>query len=102
MILKKLYAGNLLVCWPKNDNSGSCLKQKNATFTPANIINFFIVYELDTWSRDLKSDLNLKDFIEFDSRSEFSSPDGSVGENVVFLELIWAHLCILIIRTKIS
>ena len=28
------------------------LKQKNATFTPPNIINFFIVYKSDTLSRD--------------------------------------------------
>ena len=35
---------------------GSCLKQKNTTFTLPNIINFIIVYELDTCSRDLNSD----------------------------------------------
>ena len=39
--------------WYKNSNfflifKGSCLKQKFATFTPPNIITFFIVYELDT------------------------------------------------------
>ena len=39
---------------------GSCLKQKNATFTPTNRINFFIVYELNTWSRDLNSHFSLK------------------------------------------
>ena len=39
---------------------GSCLKQKNAIFTPPNII-FFIVSELDTWSQDLNSDYILKD-----------------------------------------
>ena len=38
----------------------SCLKQKNATYTPSNRINFF-VYEFDTWSRDLNSNLTLKD-----------------------------------------
>ena len=32
---------------------GSCLKQRNTTFTSPNTITFFIVYELDTWSRHL-------------------------------------------------
>ena len=40
---------------------GSCLKQKNETYTPPNRIIFFIFYELDTWSRDLSSDFTLKD-----------------------------------------
>ena len=40
---------------------GSCLKQKDTTYTPPNRINFFIVYELDTWPRDLNSDFILKD-----------------------------------------
>ena len=37
----------------------SSLKQKNA-ITPPNTIYFFIAYELDTWSRELNSDLTLK------------------------------------------
>ena len=37
----------------------SCLKQKSPTFIPPNIIDFFIVYELDTWSEDLNSDFAL-------------------------------------------
>ena len=40
--------------------------------------------------------------IGFDLRSEFSLPNGNISENVITLELIWAHLCILIIRKKIS
>ena len=40
---------------------GSCLKRKNVTCTPTNRTNFFIVYELDTWSRDLNSDFTLND-----------------------------------------
>ena len=78
---------------------GSCLKQKtqkkNKTF----------VYELDTCSKDLNSDFTLKDCllegvklaknadpdkyvytgygIGFDSRSELSLPDGSIGKNFV-------------------
>ena len=40
--------------------------------------------------------------IEFDSHSEFSLSDGSMGKMLLFLELIRAHLYILIIRKKIS
>ena len=80
------------------------LKTKTATFTPANIITSFIVYELDTWSRDLNSDFTLKDGlfggvklaktadpdkqvytrygIGFNSHSEFSLTDRNVGKNV--------------------
>ena len=52
--------------WYGNSNfclvfKGSCLKQKKATNTPPNRINFIIVYELDTWSRSLNSDFTLKD-----------------------------------------
>ena len=86
--MKKLYHGNLKVCWWKNllfttsfitDNSlspttkwnedskfclifkGSCLKQKNVTYAPNNRIKFFIAYESDTWLRGLNSDFTLKD-----------------------------------------
>ena len=87
---------------------GSCLKpkkKKNTTYTPPNIISFFIVYELDAWSRDINSDFTLKDClfgdvkiakttdtdnyvysgygIAIDSRSDFLLPDGSVGKNVI-------------------
>ena len=40
---------------------GSCLKPKNATINPPNIIYFFIVYELDTWSWYSNSQFILKD-----------------------------------------
>ena len=68
-------------------------------------MNFFIVYELDTWSRDLNSGFTLKNClfagvtlaksanpnkyvhsgygIGFDSRSEVSLPDDSVGKNII-------------------
>ena len=51
-----------------NENSSFCLIfkgrcLKNATFTLPNIIYFFIVYELDTWSRDLNSDFNVKEWL---------------------------------------
>ena len=85
---------------------GSCLKQEDKTpFPPNNVVNLFIVYELDTGSRDLNTDFALKDCLfgsvkltknadpdkykysscgtGFDSRSEFSLSDGSVGKNVI-------------------
>ena len=34
---------------------GSCLKQKKSNFYSSKCNNCFIVYELDTWSRDLNS-----------------------------------------------
>ena len=40
---------------------GTCLKQKSATCTLPNRINFFIIYELDIWLRDLNSEFTLKD-----------------------------------------
>ena len=41
---------------------GSCLKQRNATYTPLNIINFYVFfYELDTLSQDSNSDFTEKD-----------------------------------------
>ena len=69
------------------------------------MVNLFIVYELDTSSRDLTTDFSLEDCLfgavkltknadpakhlsngygfGFDLRSEFSSPDGSTSENVI-------------------
>ena len=41
---------------------GSCLKQGTTTFTPQNLVNLFVAYKLDTWSRDLNSGFTLKDF----------------------------------------
>ena len=44
-----------LIKWYGNSNfclvfKGSCLKSKNATYTPPNRTNFFTVHALDTWS----------------------------------------------------
>ena len=39
----------------------SCLKQYNVTFIPRNVVNLFIIYELDTWSRHLNADFILQD-----------------------------------------
>ena len=46
---------------------GSCLKQVKVTFTTKNVVNLFIVYELDTWSWDLNTDFTLKDCLELSS-----------------------------------
>ena len=34
---------------------GSSLKQDKITFTPKNVVNLFIVFELDRWSQDLNA-----------------------------------------------
>ena len=40
----------------------SCLKQEDkAAFTPNNVVNLFIAYELDTWSKNLNAEFTLKD-----------------------------------------
>ena len=41
--------------------TGSCLKQEDATaYTPNNVVNLFIVYELGTWSQDLNDKFTLR------------------------------------------
>ena len=35
------------------------LKQNRAPYTPKHVVSLFIVYELDTWSRDLETDFTL-------------------------------------------
>ena len=87
------------------EDSTFCLEQRNATFTPPDRVLLFIVHKLDTWSQDLNPDFTLKDCflgsiklaknadpdkyvysgydIGFNSHSEFSSPDGNVGKNVI-------------------
>ena len=81
---------------------GSCLKQENkAAYTPKNVVNIFIIYELDSQSRDLGTDSTLGSClfggvkllkysygIGFDTRGEYSLPDVSVGKMLLFLELI--------------
>ena len=42
---------------------GSCLKQEKANFSPSSEIIFFIVYDLDTWSRDSNTFFTLKDYL---------------------------------------
>ena len=39
---------------------GSCVKQNKMTFVLRNIVNLFLVYELDRWSQDLNANFILK------------------------------------------
>ena len=42
---------------------GSCLKQEHkACFTSRNMVNLFIVYDLDTWSQNLNNEITSKDW----------------------------------------
>ena len=83
----------------------SCLRQKYATYTSNNVVNLFIVYELNRCLQDLNAKFTLKDCllgaltltrnanpnkhsnsgyrIGFDSRSMFSIPNSDCGKNVV-------------------
>ena len=42
---------------------GNCLIQDKISFTYRNLVNVVIVYELDTWSRDLNTDFTLSDWL---------------------------------------
>ena len=86
--------------------TGSCLKQEdNAAYTPSNVVDLYIVYELDSRSQDLNPKLSLRDClfgnikitknadlnkysysgygIGFDSRSLFWIPNFDWGKNVI-------------------
>ena len=41
--------------------TGNFLKQDKSTFTPKNLENLYIVYELDRWSQELNAKFTLKD-----------------------------------------
>ena len=84
---------------------GRRLNQRNTTFIPLNVIIYFTIYELATWSRELNSDVNLKDClfggvklaenaeqdkyvysgygIGFASRPLFSLPNFDCGKNII-------------------
>ena len=44
----------------KLDFKRNCLKQDKASFTPNNLVNLYIAYELNTWSQDLNAEFSLK------------------------------------------
>ena len=82
----------------------------NHIYIPKKVINIYISYTLTPWIRNLNTDFTLKNClfgsikltknadpdkykysgyaIGFDSCSEFSSRDGSMGKRSLFLELI--------------
>ena len=39
----------------------SCLKETQISFNLRNVVNLFVVHELDTWSKDLITDFTLVD-----------------------------------------
>ena len=102
---------------------GIFLKQDSLSFLHKNIANLYILYELDTWPKDLNTDFTLGNClfravklttntdpdkykyncfgIWFDSRSQFPWSDGTDGKNIIILELIIVPLCILMIKTNI-
>ena len=41
--------------------NGSCLKQDIAPFTPNNLVNLSIAYELNIWSQDVNAEFTLRD-----------------------------------------
>ena len=101
-----------MIKWSKSSYFFNTLKKllirKNTTFSPPNITKYFIVYELDTWPRDLNSDFTSKDFlfggvklaknpdpdkyaytcyaIGFNSCSEYLFLDDNAGKNVIVFE----------------
>ena len=107
---------------PDINFNGHCLIKN--IFIPKKVINIHTFYTLGPQLRNLNTDFKLNNCllgslkltentyldkyiytgygIGFDSRGEYSLIFGSIGKNVIFLELIWAHLCILIIKENIS
>ena len=55
-LLTYIHNSNISVKFEEN-----CLKQNKVSFTHENVVNVFIVYQLDIWSRDLNSEFTLKD-----------------------------------------
>ena len=109
------YVANVSVCpkliWINNSEKrlkfkGSFLKQEdNAPFSLNNVVNLFIDYDLDRWSRDINTSFTLKDWLfgtvkltknadtdkykysgygaAFNSCSEFLLSDGRMQKNVI-------------------
>ena len=54
------------LAWKNNSRTklefkGSSLKQDKVPFTPNNVVNLYIAYELNIWSQDLNAEFTLKD-----------------------------------------
>ena len=62
LLLQQIIAFFPKLVWMNNSTirvefKGRCLKQEKVTFTPNNVVNLFIAYELDRWSQDLNADV---------------------------------------------
>ena len=101
----------------------SCLKQYKPSFTSRNVVNVFIVYKLDVWSRDLNAGFTLNDCLletvkltKNAEQNKYSYSGYSVGfashsrslisktlgvKMLLFLEKTIGHQCILITSKKI-
>ena len=92
---------------PDINFSGHYLINSNI-YISKKVINLYISYTLTPWSAKPTKNTDSVEYkysgygLGFDSRSKFSFTDGNMGKMSLLLELIWAHLCILIIRGKIS
>ena len=49
------------LAWRNESRIRLTLRQEFATYTPNNVVNVFVVYELDRWSQDLNAKFTLKD-----------------------------------------
>ena len=85
--------------------NGNCLRQDSVSFLHKNVVNLYISYKLDTWSKDLSTDFTLGYLLlgavmvtknpetekygnsgystGFDSRSDFLCLDCSSGKSVI-------------------
>ena len=108
---------------PDMNFNGHCLIRNNISI-PKKVINLNISYTLSSQLRKLNTDFTLGNclfgsvklttnadldkykysgyIIGFDFHSEFSLPDDIMKKMSLFLEVILAHLCMLIIREKLS
>ena len=94
---------------------GSCSEQNKVLFTPSNEVNLFTVYELSTCSKDLNTEFTLWDCLLGNVKTT-KNPDRdkypysgygigfiSIGvKTPLLLKMIWALMCILIIKMKID
>ena len=107
------------------DFKGIFLKQDNVSFLHKKVVNLYITWKLDTWSKDLSTNFTLGNYlfgvvkvtknadpdkckysgfgIGFDSCPQFSRIDESnQKKKLSFLELIIVLLCRLMLETKIT
>ena len=47
---------------PEVKFNGNCLRQDSMPFLQKNVVNLYIMYELDTWARDLSIDFTLVNY----------------------------------------